>query len=95
MMNSFRKRPGPKALMLFAAVIVVQCCCCVIPYSWTAGGEYSIFAAPVRQEQDLYVPPRESMKAGTSGDLLDTGMTYGEAFLPEAYSSVFAWDERD
>jgi hypothetical protein len=61
-MNS-AKKPKAKLLMLFGAVLIFQCCCCIIPYSWNARLDSSTFAAPLETEEDIYIAPRESLKA--------------------------------
>jgi hypothetical protein len=52
-----------RLLMLFAAVTIFQCCCCIIPYSLSARFDSPTFAAPVNQEQDITLPPKETLKA--------------------------------
>jgi hypothetical protein len=57
------QRPKAKMAMLFGAVLLFQCCCCIIPYSWSARLDSSTFAAPIEVDEEIYISPRESLKA--------------------------------
>jgi hypothetical protein len=75
-MNSV-KRPKAKLIVVLGAVVLIQCCCCIIPYSWSARFDTPTFAAPLEVQEENYLSPRESYKAGDPSEGLFTGTFNG------------------